>query len=36
MTNPYGEGTAARFIVETIATTDLGERLLIKKAVELD
>ena len=33
MVNPYGDGTAAKKIVETIASTDLGERLLIKKAM---
>jgi UDP-N-acetylglucosamine 2-epimerase (non-hydrolysing)/GDP/UDP-N,N'-diacetylbacillosamine 2-epimerase (hydrolysing) len=35
MVNPYGDGTAARRIVETLASTELGDRLLIKKAVPL-
>ncbi len=33
MVNPYGDGGAAKRIVETIAATELGDRLLIKKAV---
>ena len=35
MVNPYGDGSAAKRIVETIATVELGERLLVKKAVSL-
>jgi len=35
MTNPYGEGNAASRIVETIAATELGEKLLIKRAVPI-
>ncbi|MEE8412082.1 MAG: UDP-N-acetylglucosamine 2-epimerase, partial [Acidobacteriota bacterium] len=35
MVNPYGDGGAAKRIVETIAATELGDRLLIKKAVAL-
>jgi hypothetical protein len=35
MVNPDGDGTAAKRIVETIAATDLGERLLVKKAMPL-
>jgi UDP-N-acetylglucosamine 2-epimerase (non-hydrolysing)/GDP/UDP-N,N'-diacetylbacillosamine 2-epimerase (hydrolysing) len=35
MVNPYGDGSAARRIVETIAATELGEKLLIKKAIVL-
>ncbi len=35
MRNPYGDGGAARRIVETIAGVELGEKLLVKKAVEL-
>lgn len=35
MVNPYGDGTAAGKIVEAIAATELGERLLIKKALPL-
>ena len=33
MTNPYGDGTSARRIVDVLASTELGDRLLIKKAV---
>jgi UDP-N-acetylglucosamine 2-epimerase (non-hydrolysing)/GDP/UDP-N,N'-diacetylbacillosamine 2-epimerase (hydrolysing) len=36
MTNPYGDGTAAQVIVKTLASTELGERLLFKKAIPLD
>ncbi len=32
MSNPYGDGDAARRIVETLACVELGEKLLIKKA----
>jgi UDP-hydrolysing UDP-N-acetyl-D-glucosamine 2-epimerase len=32
MVNPYGDGSAAKQIVETLAATELGERLLIKRA----
>jgi UDP-N-acetylglucosamine 2-epimerase (non-hydrolysing)/GDP/UDP-N,N'-diacetylbacillosamine 2-epimerase (hydrolysing) len=35
MVNPYGDGGAAKRIVETIAATEFGERLLIKKAPAL-
>jgi UDP-N-acetylglucosamine 2-epimerase len=35
MANPYGDGSAAKRIVETIAATELGEKLLIKKATSL-
>ncbi len=31
MTNPYGDGDAARRIVDVLASVELGERLLIKK-----
>jgi UDP-N-acetylglucosamine 2-epimerase (non-hydrolysing)/GDP/UDP-N,N'-diacetylbacillosamine 2-epimerase (hydrolysing) len=35
MTNPYGDGHAAERIVETLAGAPLGEKLLVKRAVEL-
>ncbi len=33
MTNPYGDGTASEKIVEILANVDLGDKLLIKRAV---
>ncbi len=33
--NPYGDGTAAEKIVKVLTTVELGEKLLVKKAVEL-
>jgi UDP-N-acetylglucosamine 2-epimerase (non-hydrolysing)/GDP/UDP-N,N'-diacetylbacillosamine 2-epimerase (hydrolysing) len=35
MVNPYGDGSAAKQIVDTIAAIELGERLLVKRAVPL-
>ena len=35
MINPYGDGGAAKRIVETLAATELGERLLFKKAMRM-
>jgi len=35
MINPYGDGSAAKRIVETLAATELGERLLVKKAMQV-
>lgn len=35
MTNPYGDGHAAERIVETLANTPLGEKLLVKRANEV-
>ena len=34
MNNPYGDGSAAKRIVERIAATEFGEKLLIKRAVK--
>ncbi|AKS42964.1 UDP-N-acetylglucosamine 2-epimerase [Wenzhouxiangella marina] len=35
MSNPYGDGHAARRIAETLASCPLGDELLVKKAVDL-
>ena len=36
MTNLYGDGRASERIVKVLSETELGEKLLIKKAVLLD
>ena len=35
MSNPYGDGTASEKIVSVLTTVPLGEKLLVKRAVEM-
>jgi len=36
MTNPYGDGHAAERIVGILTSVPLGEKLLVKRAVNLE